>query len=500
MKTGFVPPCGRFSRRNLLVNCGMGFAGVAINALLKRDLYAAETLPLPEAGAEWRPPDGKPHFPAKAKSVIWIFMQGGVSHLDTFDPKAELNKYAGMNMGDTPYQDVLNNPLVKLGVRQAAPGVRKLMRKIFPIQTSFRKYGQVGVEMTDWFPHFGTVVDDVAFIRSVWTTDNDHGAQYQFQTGRQQLDGIYPSIGSWVHYGLGTLNMNIPQFVVLGEQVGPACGGSDCTGGAYLGPQHAGVELKVDPEDPLDFGKPSGEISKQEQKQQFDFIHRLDETAALRYPDDPAIAARIQSYELAFRMQAAVPEIFHFQEEPQHVRTLYGLDQESTRVFGERCLAARRLIERGVRFVQIYHGGGQLSEWDAHSRLQENHSKLASQVDLPMAGLLKDLKQRGLLDETIVVWGTEFGRSPGVEGTQGGRDHHPYGFTAWMAGGGIRGGVIHGRTDELGFHAVENRHYVTDIHATVLHQLGLDPHRLDVPNAQKRLAIDYGEPIREILA
>jgi hypothetical protein len=495
MKAGFIPPCGRVSRRNLLVNCGMGFAGLAIGAMLDRDLSAAEVLPAPP---DWRPPDGKPHFPAKAKSVIWLFMQGGVSHVDTFDPKPALNRYAGMQIGETPYKDVLTSPLVKLGVRQPIPATRNIMTKVFPIQTTYRKYGQAGVEMTDWWPNFGTVVDDVAFVRSLWTTDNDHGAQYQFHTGRQMLDGVFPSIGSWIHYGLGTLNENIPQFVVLGEQVGPCCGGSTCSGASYLGPQHAGVQLTVDPQNPLAFGLPAEPAYRQEQRSEFDFIEKLDRIAAARYPDDPAITARIQSYELAYRMQSAVPEVFHFQEEPEHVRKLYGLDQEHTRVFGARCLAARRLVERGVRFVQVYHGGGQLSEWDAHSRLKENHSQLATQVDLPMAGLLKDLKQRGLLQDTVVVWATEFGRTPGVQGEQGGRDHHPFGFTGWMAGGGIKGGVVHGQTDELGFHAAENRHYVTDLHATVLHQLGLDPARLDVPG-QKRLEIDHGEPIHAII-
>jgi hypothetical protein len=198
-------------------------------------------------------------------------------------------------------------------------------------------------------------------------------------------------------------------------------------------------------------------------------------------------------------MQKTVPDVFRFQEEPEHIRKLYGLDQEHTKSFGERCLAARRLVERGVRFVQVYHGGGQGSEWDAHSELQKNHSRLSAQVDQPIGALLKDLKQRGLLEETIVVWGTEFGRTPGVEGLRGGRDHHPYGFSVWMAGAGLKRGIVHGATDELGFHAVENRHYVTDIHATVMHLLGLEPRRLDVPG-QKRLEIDYGSPIKEIMA
>jgi hypothetical protein len=249
----------------------------------------------------------------------------------------------------------------------------------------------------------------------------------------------------------------------------------------------------LDPANPLPYARPSGEVYKEEQKGEFDFINKLDKIAQSRYPEDPALTARIKSYELAYKMQTTVPAVFNFKEEPEHVRKIYGLDEEKTRTFGERCLAARRLVEQGVRFVQVYHGGGGKNEWDAHSELQKNHSKLCAEVDQPIAGLLKDLKQRGLLDETIVVWGTEFGRTPGAEKSDG-RDHHPYGFSVWIAGGGIPGGVAHGATDELGFHAVEHRHYVTDLHATVLDRLGLDPRKLEVPG-HKRLEIDFGEPI-----
>jgi hypothetical protein len=470
----------------------MGFAGLVLSAMSQGEARAVDL-------EHWRPPDGKPHHTPKAKSVIWLFMQGGTSHLETFDPKPALNKYAGQTIGDTPYKGVLDNPLVGKGVRQPVPEVRKLMLQLMPLQVPYRKYGQMGIEMTEWWPELGSVVDEIAFIRSTWTTDNDHGAQYQFHTGRHFLDGLFPSIGAWIHYGLGTLNENLPQFVVLGEQVGPCCGGSTCSGAAYLGPEHSGVELSMDPANPLPFATPPKGTSEADQRREFDFIRKLGGLAQVRYPEDQTLAARIKSYELAFRMQTAIPDVFRFQEEPQHIRQLYGLEDEATKSFGERCLAARRLVERGVRFIQVYHGGGQASEWDAHSELKKNHSRLCAQVDKPIAGLLKDLKQRGLLEETIVVWGTEFGRTPGVEGAKGGRDHHPYGFTTWMAGAGLKKGIIHGATDELGFHAVENRHYVTDLHATVLHLLGLDPKRLDVPG-QKRLDIDYGVPIREILA
>jgi Protein of unknown function (DUF1501) len=223
----------------------------------------------------------------------------------------------------------------------------------------------------------------------------------------------------------------------------------------------------------------------------------LNQLAGIDYPDDKNLRARIKSYELAFQMQTSVPETLQLEKESESTRQLYGIDQSESKSFGEQCLAARRLVERGVRFVQIFHGGGGGGEWDAHSAIKSNHSKLSSQVDQPIAGLLKDLKQRGLLDETLVVWGTEFGRSPGAQDT--GRDHHPQCFCAWLAGGGIKGGVVNGATDELGFHAIEDRHYVTDIHATVLHQLGVDSHQLEVPG-RKRLEIDHGELIKEILA
>jgi uncharacterized protein (DUF1501 family) len=257
------------------------------------------------------------------------------------------------------------------------------------------------------------------------------------------------------------------------------------------------VYLDVNPEKPLPFVSPGPDIYHEEQKREFEFVSKLNRMSAVEYPEDAALRARIKSYELAFRMQMAVPDAMRFKEETPETQSLYGLDQDGTRPFGQVCLAARRLSERGVRFVQVYHGGAG-NAWDAHKDLKKNHTDLSAKVDKPLAGLVRDLKQRGLLDETLVVWATEFGRSPGAEGANG-RDHHPFGFSIWMAGGGLKRGVIHGATDEIGFHAIENRHYVTDIHATVLHQLGIDPKRLDV-TGRKRLEIDYGKPIQEIIA
>jgi len=285
---------------------------------------------------------------------------------------------------------------------------------------------------------------------------------------------------------------------VLGTPLADCCGGVNGHGANYLGPEHAGVRMNADPNNPLPFASPGPGKFREEQSAEFGLLNRLNNLSAIEYPQDPALRARIKSYELAFKMQVAVPEVFRFDEESKETRELYGLDHPKTKNFGLQCLGARRLVERGVRFVQIYHGSsGGAGTWDAHSGLKNGHTELTSQVDRPIAGLLRDLKRRGLLDETIVVWATEFGRTPGAQGGDG-RDHHPFGFSAWLAGGGVKGGVAHGATDEIGFHAVEHRHYVTDIHATVLHQLGLDAHKLEVPG-RKRLEIDFGKPIQEIL-
>jgi uncharacterized protein (DUF1501 family) len=268
--------------------------------------------------------------------------------------------------------------------------------------------------------------------------------------------------------------------------------------GHYLGPEHDAVPIRVDPASPLDFGKPESDLSAAEQRANFALVDRLNKLRGVEYPDDPAMAARIKAYELAFRMQTSVPDVLRFTEESEASKQLYGLDDPATKDFGMQLLAARRLVERGVRFVQIQHGGGGAGAWDAHGGLRANHGKNAKAVDKPIAGLLKDLKARGLLDETIVLFASEFGRTPGTQGSDG-RDHHIYGFSVWLAGGGIKGGTVHGQTDEIGFHAAENRHYVTDVHATILHQLGLDPKKLEIPG-RKRLEIDLGNPIREIIA
>jgi Protein of unknown function (DUF1501) len=474
------------TRRTFLADVGLGFTGLALGALLHRDGLG-------------RTMDGRPHFPPKIKNVIWLFMLGGVSHMESFDPKPALNKYAGKTIDESPFgKAVLDSPHYRKNVMDFAGTPRALMNKLYPLQVGFKKHGQSGLEISDWWPHLAGCADDLAVVRSMWTTDNDHAAQLQFHTGRHVFEGFHPTIGSWVHYGLGALSDNLPQFVVLGSPPGDCCGGVATHGASYLGPEHAGVPLVVDPRNPLPFGTPGATVTQEERKGQLDLLRDLNEITSVEYPRDPALRARVKAYELAAKMQMAVPQVMDLQVEPQATQTLYGLDNPATMAYGRQCLVARRLVERGVRFVQIYDGGGGGGGWDAHSKLKQNHSSNCARVDKPIAGLLRDLKQRGMLSETLVVWATEFGRTPGAENADG-RDHHPYGFSVWLAGGGVKGGTAHGATDEIGFHAVEHRHYVTDVHATVLHLLGLDPRQLEIPG-HKRLEIDHGQPIKAILA
>ena len=476
------------NRRAFLSDLGMGFTGMALGAMLHRDGIARAS----EGG--WTPPNGNNHFPPRAKSVIWIFLNGGVSHLETFDRKPMLDKYAGKSINETPFKDVQDPEKLKLArvtVVNDANGQQR--NKIYPTQVGFKKHGQCGMEISDWLPHMASCADQLCVVRSMYTTDDNHGAQTQFHSGRHMLDGEFPTLGAWVHYGLGSLNDNLPQFISMGNRVY-----WNIKDGHYLGPMHDAVPVRIDPSNPLDYGKPERPLNPSEQKLGFDLVSRLDSIKAVEYPSDPALTARIKSYELAFRMQKSLPEVMNFASETEETKSLYGLDKPHCRDFGMQMLACRRLVERGVRFVQIQHGAGGAGVWDAHGGLRNNHSSNCLKVDQPIAALIKDLRRRGLLDQTLVVVASEFGRTPGTQGSDG-RDHHIYGFSVVLAGGGTKGGFVHGTTDELGFHAVENRHYVTDIHATILHQMGLDSRRLEIPG-RKRLDIDHGKVIREILA
>jgi hypothetical protein len=473
------------SRRTFITDIGMGFTGLALSAMLQRDGFGEES-------HAWQPPDGKPHFAPKAKNVIWLFMRGGVSHMESFDKKPMLTKLAGKTIAETDFKSVQDpKRLKKVRVVVVNDANGKQRNKLYPLQIGFKKYGQSGIEMSDWFPHTGGCIDDIAVIRSMWTTDDNHGAQVQFHSGRHMLDGRFPTIGAWVNYGLGSLNENLPQFINMGPRF------FDTRDGHYLGPAYDAVPLRIDPNNPLPYAKPELDLSRAEQQIEFGLINRLNRLNQVKYPGDDALRARIKSYELAFRMQTAVPEVVNFSDETEAIKKSYGLDNATTKPFGMQLLAARRFVEKGVRFIQIMHGDGAAGAWDAHSGLKANHSKLAAQVDKPIAGLLKDLKQRGLLKETIVVFATEFGRTPGTQNNNG-RDHHAYGFSVWMAGGGLKGGIAHGTTDDIGFHADQHPHYVTDVHATIMKQLGLDARRLEVPG-HKRLEMDYGEPIDEII-
>jgi hypothetical protein len=477
-----------------LADVGLGFTGLALGSMLHSDRVARA-----ESHA-WSPPNGLPHFRPKAKSVIWLFMVGGISQMESFDPKPALTKYGGMSIDDTPHKDVLTASYIDDNLR-VVDKRKQFWKTIYPVQVGYKKFGECGIEMADHWQHVGHCADDIAVVRSLWSTDDNHGAQLQFHTGRHLLDGQFPTIGSWVHYGLGSLNDNLPQFVVIGEALSGRFGGAGGHRADYLGPAHDGVTIKVDAENPLPFANPPRGVAHAQQAREFELIGDLNRLSAIEYPSDPELAARIQSYELAFRMQRSLPEVMRFEQESAATQAMYGFGDPKTEPFAKVCLAARRLVEKGVRFVQVYDGpGNDGGKWDTHSDSKNRLADNAYSVDKPVAGLLKDLKQRGMLDETLVCFVTEFGRTPGGQGANAtGREHSPYGFSVWLAGGGIKGGVVHGATDELGYHAVENRHYVTDIHATVLHLLGLDSRRLEVPG-RKRLDIDHGLPIRDIVA
>jgi len=476
-------------RRKFMADSGMGFSGLAAAAMLAQDGIVRGAIPT-----------GQHHFPPRAKSVIWVFLSGGYSHMETFDPKPALNKYSGKTYSETPYSNPVESELHNKRFRSVAAeeiNVRDVYPTIYPLQVGFRQHGQSGIAISDWWPHLAGCVDDISFVRNMWTTDNDHAAENQIHTGRHRLDEPEPSIGAWAHYGLSSLNENLPRFVVLG---GPTRTDTRLSiDSYYLGPEHSGVPLQLDPQNPLAFGARQAGHTAAQQASEFQLVEELNQISAEKFPGDEQLQARIKSYELAFRMQAAVPDAVDLSAEDASIASLYGLDNAATKVAGERLLAARRMVERGVRFVQVFPSA--YGTWDSHQKLRENHSKMCLSIDKPIAGLLTDLKQRGLMEDVTVVFCTEFGRTPGLEERSGGttgRDHHPNGFTIWLAGAGIKRGHVHGATDELGYHALGEGHYVTDLHATVLHLLGLDNTQLEVPG-RKRLDIDRGKVIADIL-
>lgn len=465
---------------------GMGFGSLAAGSMLLED------------GVSRAEPPMKP-MPARAKNVIWVFLSGGVSHLETFDAKPLLNKFAGKTFDETQLPNPQKLPIYLERSRSVVGFDREVVSKIMPLQVGFKRYGQSGIEVSDWLPNLGGVVDDLCIVRSMYTTDNDHNAEFQFHNGRHSLDEQQPSIGSWISYGLGTLNENLPRFVFLGQYKDMRV--KKNFDANYLGPAHTGIELSLDPNNPLPFGRRTGGVTADEQRTQFALVDQWNRATAEQHPEDEELRARIKSYELAYRMQMSAPEVLDLSPETQETQQLYGLDSPVTELYGRRLLTARRLAERGVRFSLVYLSD--YGEWDSHSNIKELHAKSCARVDKPLSGLISDLKRRGMLEDTLVVCATEFGRTPALEITSlnkagTGRDHHPHGFTIWMAGAGLKSGYVHGSTDELGFHAIEHPHYVTDIHATVLKLLGLDSRTLALP-ARKRLEMDHGQAIEDIL-
>ncbi len=475
-----MTPCGR-TRREFLWQTGAGFTGLALTSLLAEDgffarIRAAETTPNDPLAPR------TPHFPAKAKSVIFLFMYGGPSQVDLFDPKPTLQEKSGKT--------------IEIEVRKGQVAKNTLLGSPW----KFSRHGQSGIEVSELFPNLARCVDDMAIIRSMYADSFAHGsAMIQMNTG--SLFQGKPCLGSWTTYGLGTMNRNLPGFVVLLDPRGGPIGGAPNWGAGYMPATYQGTQFRTSG-DPILNLTPRAPVTRDEQRAQLDFLARLNEAHREARPHQSELSARIASYELAYRMQAHAPEAVDLSSESAETRTLYGLDDERTADFGRKCLMARRLVERGVRFVQVYSGGGHLDEnWDAHGGMEKNHGLHCGETDKPIAALLTDLKRRGLLEETLVVWSGEFGRMPTSQNGSG-RDHNPKGFTAWLAGGGVRGGTVVGATDEIGYAAAENPVHVHDLHATILHLLGFDHTLLTFFHGgrEQRLTDVHGRVVNELLA
>ncbi|MBM3725275.1 MAG: DUF1501 domain-containing protein [Acidobacteria bacterium] len=466
-----------YSRRELLWRAGGGIAGLGFADLLS-------AAPAVTAGQVLSPlAPRQPHFTAKAKSVISIFCYGGVSHMDTFDPKPLLAQRAGEALTG-------KGPVVP---SQGHPG------GLMPSPWKFKKHGQCGMDVSELFPHIAGHVDDLAFIRSMVSKSNDHGpALFQMNTGF--VTAGYPSMGSWLTYGLGSENQNLPGFVVFTDWRGGPIGGAPNWSNGFMPAAYQGTPFRSQG-DPIVDLKPPSDRSPERQRRWLDFVQQLNEDHRRRNPADTELSARVASYELAFRMQTHATEAVGLGAESEATRKLYGVGGKQTDYVGRQLLMARRLVERGVRFVQVYSGGGNFQEsWDAHWDLKENHEMHCAETDLPIAGLLTDLKGRGMLDDTLVIWHGEFGRLP-ISQRMNGRDHNPYGFTIWLAGGGIKGGQIVGTTDEYGYAAEENKKSINDVHATMLHCMGMDHEKLTYfhNGRNMRLTDVEGQVIKEIV-
>ena len=474
------------TRRQALLRAGGGFGAIALAALLNAPA------PAHALGASGRNPlaPRQPHTPGRAKSVIWIFANGGPSQVDTWDYKPELQRRDGKTLeGFDP----------KTGFFPGAVG--PLMKSPF----AWAQHGQSGTWAPDLFPNLAQHVDKMAFIHSCFTNSNNHSpALFMMNTGVTRMG--YPCVGSWVTYGLGSVSENLPSFVVMSDPNGRGLpkGNALNWGAGFLPSVFQGTWLRPQGEAIANL-KPPANLNEPRQRAQLDLLARLNRASLAQSAAESEMAARIESFELAYRMQTAAPEAFDVQHEPEHIKQLYGLDQKPCAHFAAQCLTARRMVERGVRFVQIYSGGmdNQMS-WDCHADLVGNHRGFAREVDLPVAGLLADLAQRGLLDDTLVIWAGEFGRLPIAQtGGKPGRDHNPHAFTVWLAGGGVRGGTHYGETDELGHKAAVDKVHVRDFHATLLALLGLEheQHTFRFQGLDQRLTgVEHARPVREIMA
>lgn len=461
------------SRRQWLTQAGGAFGSLALAGLLAREGRAGDALPAP-------------HFAPQAKSVIFLFMYGGPSHLDTFDPKPELEKWHEREIPVYRAEDAF--------MGKTRPNA---MRSPF----TFAQHGESGIEICDQYPELAkTCADKLCVIRSLHCESNNHGpALFQMQSG--SIMPGHPSLGSWANYGLGSECDDLPGFVVMLDHQGAPVNGALNWANGFMPASYQGVPLRTSGE-PIAYVRPPQGVSSQRQRAQLDLLGKWNREYAAANPDESDLEARIAAYELAFRMQTSAPEAVDIHQETEATHKLYGLDNKVSQHFGRNCLLARRLVERGVRFVQLYSGGNEGPRaWDAHDDLEKNHRLHCAETDRPIAGLLTDLAQRGLLDETLVVWGGEFGRTPTAEGGKG-RDHHARGFTMWLAGGGVKGGMVYGATDEFGYHAVENPVSVPDLHATILHLLGLDHKRLTYrfQGRDYRLTDVSGKVLKAVLA
>ncbi|MEO1835291.1 MAG: DUF1501 domain-containing protein [Akkermansiaceae bacterium] len=476
--------CNQVNRREALRQLGGGFTSLAMTGMLAQDGFFNKA----HAGTLYGNPlaPREPQIPAHAKSVIFLFMYGGPSHMDTFEYKPKLYPLDGKT----------------IEVKTFGRGGKKNTGRVVGPKWAFKQYGQCGKYVSDLFPNLGEHVDDLAFLHSMTADSPIHGSAMLNMNCGSVISGK-PSLGSWVNYGLGSVNEDLPGYVVMLENSGgPISGAKNWTPG-YMPASYGGTVFRSQG-DPILNLKNAHNMPREEQRTLLDYLNTMNREHLGLRDDQTDLSSRIASYELAYRMQATAPEAIDVESEPEHVKKLYGMDQDRTKDFGRKCMLARRLVERGVRFIQVYSGGAHNdANWDAHGNLEKNHNFHAGNTDKPIAGLIADLKQRGMLDSTLIVWGGEFGRQPTAEYAKGtGRDHNAYGFTMWMAGGGIKGGVSYGETDELGAAAVKDRLHVRNLHATVLDRMGLDPNNLSYFYGgldQKLVGVEGAEPVRDIM-